>query len=170
MIILQQIKKSIPYFYKSRGDVFFEHKKKMATVIEKIDVSAPVLVYERPRFTEPMFVKAKDAPLKAKKQETAVEEPSRSPSATPKSDNNNNPASPKQETLLRRLSSRARSLSSFLKESAEPTLKNRSRSFSTKISRRVSGLFRNASFSSASTTQRERPASKEELIVFVDEQ
>jgi hypothetical protein len=170
----------------------------MSATVEKIDVSAPVLVYERPRFTEPMFVKAKDAPLKPpKKPEITYQDPRKSASPSkkneiPRSASRSSTTSPppkspsyvgseKGGALLRRLSSSARSLSSFgsfrrdsvrSTKSDSPT-KRRSTALGGGLSRRMSKLFRSASFSSPAPNTNaypERQPKKDELIVYVDEQ
>jgi len=73
-------------------------------------VSAPVLVYEKPRFTDAMFAKAKDAPLQMRDKE--ADSGRKGCEAAGISDSKNVEGSTiRQPNFLRRLSIRSRSSS-----------------------------------------------------------
>jgi len=156
----------------------------MTSAVGKADVSAPVLVYERPRFTEPMFLKARDSPLKPKKDQDIPSEPSSSPArGLPPTGSPRKPVAEseagkvgdgRKEGIVRRLSARARSFSSFRRDSTRSegaSALPRSQSFSARMSRRLSGLFRHNSFSTSSSSSGTDKGSgaKDELIVYVEE-
>lgn len=140
----------------------------------KVEVSAPVLVYERPRFTEPMFVKARDAPLKPKKKDlpdipTSVRTKTQTTNVLKKQSSAVTTEGFEKPTLLRKLSRRARSLSGVLFDTSDSSLMtdvSRNRSLSVRVSRRFSSMLRRRKSSSSSPSGKLR---QDELIVFVDE-
>ena len=152
----------------------------MAAATENIqNISSPVLVYERPRFTDAMFAKARDGPLRKKSEASpstrsnslppSPERVSNRPTSSTPS-NQENISESEKPTFLRRLSSRARSLSSLRRSSvrSDSSARMKSQSFSAKLSRRLSSLFRNSSFSEGGNPSNTR-AKDDELIVYIEE-
>lgn len=138
------------------------------------EISAPVLVYERPQFTEAMFAKARDSPLTPRGRSKSKSLPHLlvgKSSSSKMSSTASSATCPNQGGVLRRLSSRARSVSSFRRESMRSDSSGRSKSHSIrdKVSRRLSRMwFRSASFSEGSSSAKTN--ANDELIVYVEEQ
>ena len=139
---------------------------------EVIDISTPVLVYERPRFTEAMYVKARDSPLTTpphSRTKSLPYLPVRKTSAN-KSDPSmpNTPSS--SSDWIRNLSSRARSISSLRRQSvrSDSSARNKSQSFRAKLGRRLSSVWkRSASFSEGSNSKKNK--NNDELVLYVEE-
>lgn len=108
------------------------------------EISAPILVYEKPRFTEPMFLKAKDGPLQ--KSNSTPPKPAKGGQAgqLQREDTESSTAVRRSSGILRKVSFRSRSISQGGERSKPASPEKRRSSFGGFLPRRMSNFFGSA--------------------------